>query len=153
MVKLQHASYLHQAFSSAGIRSIADRWQSYGDRLPEGAVLMGTGLSGALIVPRLADMLERKWCIVRKPTDTDNPTDGTHSSLHVEGWLSDVVIFVDDCISSGKTLRRTWKRYQDAYANARLGGKPWIAAAFMYGPGRVQILADDDLQRMLSYED
>lgn len=68
--------------------------------------LVGTGLSGALVVPSLARALTRqgqpevKWLIVRKPEDS------THSSLPVEGDLGRRWVFVDDFIASGKTFRR-----------------------------------------------
>jgi len=67
---------------------------------PDTETLVGTGLSGALVVPRLAEALGMAWAIVRKPND------GTHSSYSVEGELSGRWVFVDDLISSGETLRR-----------------------------------------------
>lgn len=62
--------------------------------------LVGTGLSGALVIPPLAEALGKKWLVVRKPED------GSHASYPAEGQLGRRWIFVDDLISSGKTKRR-----------------------------------------------
>jgi adenine/guanine phosphoribosyltransferase-like PRPP-binding protein len=63
--------------------------------------LVGTGLSGGIIVPRLAASLKTNWMIVRKPGD------GTHSFRQAEGTLGHRWVFVDDLIDSGATLKRT----------------------------------------------
>lgn len=62
--------------------------------------LVGTGLSGALVVPRIADALGVNWLMARKPND------GTHSSKRVEGSIGRRWLFVDDLIDSGLTLKR-----------------------------------------------
>lgn len=61
--------------------------------------MVGTGLSGSLIIPRLAEMLKKNWLIVRKEND------GTHSSRLAEGSLGERYIFVDDLIDSGATRK------------------------------------------------
>lgn len=62
--------------------------------------LVGTGLSGALVIPRLAHDLDKHWAIVRKPDDS------AHACYQVEGTLGKRWLFVDDCIESGKTWVR-----------------------------------------------
>lgn len=62
--------------------------------------MVGTGLSGALIVPTLARALDKYWLIVRKPDDH------SHAGIPAEGTLGERWIFVDDFIQSGKTRRR-----------------------------------------------
>lgn len=62
--------------------------------------VVGTGLSGALVVPALARELDKNWLLVRKADD------GTHSSYPAEGRLGERWMFVDDLISSGATRRR-----------------------------------------------
>jgi len=62
--------------------------------------MVGTGLSGALVIPTLAKALGKTFLIIRK--DSEN----NHSGLQAEGELGDRWIFVDDFISSGATKRR-----------------------------------------------
>jgi adenine/guanine phosphoribosyltransferase-like PRPP-binding protein len=62
--------------------------------------LVGTGLSGAVIVPRLAESLGVNWLLVRKRND------GSHSPQPCEGYLGRRWLFVDDLIDSGETLNR-----------------------------------------------
>ena len=62
--------------------------------------LIGTGLSGALVVPALANAMGLRWAIVRKD-------DNSHSSSRIEGTIGERWLFVDDFISSGRTLDRT----------------------------------------------
>lgn len=61
--------------------------------------LIGTGLSGALVVPYLAVNMKLHWAIVRK-----NETH--HSSNQVEGSIGRRWLFVDDFISTGSTYGR-----------------------------------------------
>jgi adenine/guanine phosphoribosyltransferase-like PRPP-binding protein len=69
-------------------------------RAPKFDTFVGTGLSGAVIVPRLAEDLGLNWLVVRK----DN--DGSHSDLPVEGTLGRRWLFVDDFVSTGATFKR-----------------------------------------------
>jgi hypothetical protein len=62
--------------------------------------MIGTGLSGALMVPTLARALRKKWAIIRKPDD------GSHSEARYEGTIGSRWIFVDDFVSSGQTRDR-----------------------------------------------
>jgi hypoxanthine phosphoribosyltransferase len=60
--------------------------------------LVGTGLSGALIVPLLARALHKNWAIVRKADDKS-----THSGSRIEGTVGRRWVFVDDLIATGST--------------------------------------------------
>ena len=62
--------------------------------------LVGTGLSGSLVVPHLARELGVNWLLIRKPND------GTHGDRRGEGRLGRRWIFVDDFIASGATYER-----------------------------------------------
>jgi orotate phosphoribosyltransferase-like protein len=62
--------------------------------------LVGTGLSGTLVVPVLARELGKFWLIARKPND------GSHSMYRAEGQLGARWVFVDDQIDSGETRDR-----------------------------------------------
>lgn len=59
--------------------------------------MVGVGLSGALVVPRLARDLGKHWAIVRKPGDSK------HARYLVEGTIGSDWLFVDDCMESGET--------------------------------------------------
>lgn len=64
--------------------------------------MIGTGLSGALVVPTLARALGRHWAIVRKPNDDSH----TRDPCGVAGRVGSKWVFVDDQICSGMTLNR-----------------------------------------------
>lgn len=61
--------------------------------------VVGTGLSGALLLPRLAEMLKCHYLIIRK-----EPT--SHSYRPAEGMLGRRWLFVDDQRSTGATRNR-----------------------------------------------
>lgn len=71
-----------------------------------------TGLSGLLVAPGVAAGLGKKLLVVRKPDDST-----THSQFGAEGWLGKRWLFLDDKISSGKTLQRV----QEAVAKITAG--------------------------------
>src|SRR6266498_3813511 len=63
--------------------------------------MVGTGLSGTLVVPILARAMGKKFLIVRKGDDVHN-----HSPYRrVVGTLGAKWLFVDDFVATGKTLR------------------------------------------------
>ena len=63
--------------------------------------LVGTGFSGAVVVPYLAARLGLNFVLVRKPGD-----DSHHGRDCLVGNLGERWVFVDDFISSGATRRR-----------------------------------------------
>lgn len=62
--------------------------------------LVGTGFSGALVVPALAMRVRKPFILVRKEGD------GSHHSGRLIGNLGQRWIFVDDFVSSGATRTR-----------------------------------------------
>ena len=62
--------------------------------------LVCTGLSGLILTPLLATMLDMPFAIIRK--DGEN----NHSGYPVEGLIGDRCLFVDDFSASGATARR-----------------------------------------------
>lgn len=62
--------------------------------------ILGTGMSGAIIVPLVGRALELNWGLVRKPSEND------HSSNPIEGTLGERWLFLDDLVSSGTTRMR-----------------------------------------------
>ena len=93
-----HASYLRKTFDDP--QQLADTLHATLYRKVAYDTLVGSGLSGALVVPAIARILEKNWLIVRKPND------GSHSHRRAEGSLGQRWLFVDDLVDSG----RTWKR-------------------------------------------
>ena len=57
--------------------------------------LVGTGFSGALVVPMLATQMGKPFVLVRKPND------GSHHNGSMIGHLGKRWVFVDDFVSSG----------------------------------------------------
>lgn len=66
--------------------------------------LVGVGISGALLVPAIADILGMKFILIRERNS--NPIAYTGQ---IVGILKKKAIFIDDLISEGKTLRRANK--------------------------------------------
>lgn len=60
--------------------------------------LVGTGFSGAVVVPALALAMDKKFVLVRKEND-----DSHHGRGRLLGELGERWLFVDDFISSGRT--------------------------------------------------
>jgi len=76
--------------------------------------MIGTGLSGALMIPTLARALGKKWAIVRKPGES------SHADWPgYEGEIGERWIFVDDFIASGTTRNRVIEKVGDVYGEAR----------------------------------
>jgi orotate phosphoribosyltransferase len=63
--------------------------------------IVGTGLSGSIVVPALALAMEKKFLLIRKDGD-----DSHHGSGRPVGELGLAWVFVDDFISTGRTRRR-----------------------------------------------
>jgi hypothetical protein len=80
-----------------------------GDR-PE--VMIGSGLSGALLLPALSQYTRLPIAIVRKATEV------SHATHTVEGWMARNIMFVDDMISSGATFKRCYREYVKDYNRA-----------------------------------
>lgn len=119
-VVAHHAYYLNLAFHQEEL--VQKARGALGDL--EYDVLVGTGMSGALVVPVLAYALHKRFAVVRKAKTQ------THSSWLVEGMLreGDRCLFVDDVKSSGDTERRV------VHAMSNLGHslKVKIVARYLY---------------------
>ena len=85
--------------------------------------LVGTGLSGSLIIPVLADHLDLNFLIVRKPGVV------SHGN-HMEGRLGRRWLFVDDMVASGKTFVRV--RDTVATAAEQRGFATEFVGGFLY---------------------
>jgi len=66
--------------------------------------LVGIGLSGALVVPKLAEAVGANWLIIRKEGEI------THGTQMGVGVLGERWLFVDDFIATGKSFRMVYKQ-------------------------------------------
>lgn len=95
--------------------------------------MVGQGLSGALVIPILAQALNKHFAIIRKENDSE------HTRAVFEGEIGDKWIFVDDFIESGATLRRVKEGVSLAYL--RFSGDYWtdkppqFVGAYLYNYG------------------
>lgn len=89
--------------------------------------LVGTGLSGAILIPRLAGSLRKNWLMVRKPGD------GSHSFSLAEGTLGSRWVFVDDLIDSGTTFDRVTDAVKDICESRK--HKTTFVGAYLYQRG------------------
>lgn len=96
-IMMRNISYSHGAFrdSSKLIDSAVKALASV-----DYDTMIGTGLSGALVIPILARAMGKHFAIIRKPGDS------RHAYQQFEGEIGDRWIFVDDFISSGETRDR-----------------------------------------------
>jgi adenine/guanine phosphoribosyltransferase-like PRPP-binding protein len=119
-----HASYLEEAIYQPDV--IVTRARA---RLADVQfdTVIGTGLSGALVVPMLARALDKHFAVVRKP-------DNSHSCERIEGTIGDHWLFVDDLISSGETFRRVREAIQQLVIE-RHGHHTEYVGTFLYSYG------------------
>lgn len=99
---------LHQTYMSRAFGDIEAMAHELEEKVSSDKydTMVGTGLSGALVLPRLAATLGKRWAIVRK-------ADGTHSSNPIEGEIGRKWLFVDDLICSGNTLIKVYSSVSD----------------------------------------
>lgn len=99
-----HAAYLNDLFKRS-----TDICDEACKRLAnvEFDTFIGTGISGALIVPLLSFAMSKRFAIVRKPND------GSHSWCRIEGTVGSRWIFVDDFIEGGSTFRRVYTAVEE----------------------------------------
>lgn len=103
-VVVRGSSYLFDAWNMRGMA----KWAK--TVIPEDVdTMVGTGMSGALIVPRLASRLGLFWGVVRKPGVS------SHGISDYEGQMGRKWIIVDDFICSGETVIRIVKTVQEEF--------------------------------------
>jgi orotate phosphoribosyltransferase len=89
--------------------------------------LVGTGLSGALVVPTLARALGRHWMIIRKENDHSHAV--AQGNGRAVGTIGSKWIFVDDLVCTGHT-RELVKDVIEA-----LGEDTQYVGTYVYGVG------------------
>lgn len=116
-----------------------------GQTLNQFDTLVGTGMSGSLVVPILARAAGKDFLITRKPGDSHH-----HGNAIAEGnWnTSGKWLFVDDGIGTGTTYRRT---REDVNKLAQQYGTPDLFhGAYLYGHGGMHgadFWTPDDIER------
>lgn len=93
-----HSRYLDEAFWGFELaRRVARTLESV-----KFDTIVFTGYSGAVLAPIVACLLDKKMIIVRK-----GKNERSHSHLDLEGRVDGRrYVFLDDCIESGKTVKR-----------------------------------------------
>lgn len=86
--------------------------------------LVGTGMSGCLIVPRLGPLLGVNWALMRDAGSR------THTGKAVEGVFGERWLFVDDFMETGETLRRVYQ-----VMSRMTGDTSTFAGAYFYANG------------------
>jgi len=70
--------------------------------------MVGTGLSGSLVIPTLARALGKEWAIIRKASES------SHAGAGFEGTIGKRWIFVDDFMETGSTERAVMQGVREA---------------------------------------
>lgn len=109
MTNYLHSPYLTEPFMNQ--KAVVKRAQEQLADV-EFDALVGMGLSGSLIVPLLAFLMDKRFAIVRKK---DCAMGHGQTSHGIESCLKagDKWLFCDDFISSGATRRRVIRRMYD----------------------------------------
>src|SRR5689334_663398 len=98
-IDIRPHSYFHSAFMLDRTLDMFEKVMKHSG--VEFDTIVGTGLSGTLVVPFLAYFTNKHFLIIRKQDDRS-----THSSTPGEGALGSRWLFVDDLIASGQTQKR-----------------------------------------------
>ncbi len=77
--------------------------------------LVGTGMSGSLVIPVLAQYMEIDYVILRRENDS------SHSDSKWNGKMGDRLVIVDDFVESGRTLERLLRAISKEQAHMSLG--------------------------------
>lgn len=124
---MAHASYLNDLIPRNFTATVNDMAEMIRKYFPTATAVAGRGLSGAMLVPALATHLGVEWIICRKG-------EKNHSSYNAEISRFDdkvplQVVFVDDLIESGETLRGTMEVARAAAARFENLRPEFIGAA------------------------
>lgn len=109
--------------------------------------MVGTGLSGSLVIPELARRMGKFWFLVRKSSES------SHSRMIGEGRLGHKWLFVDDLICSGATFLRVERAVKTVCETIEdINEKPWpIEFVGSYLFGEYKDSADNYLDAQSTY--
>lgn len=101
----RHSYYMDEAIDLASHpRRMANMIKK---RIPESVeydTIVGSGLSGILVVPGLAKALKKEWGVVRKESELQGGT--SHAEQLYEGTMGRRWVLIDDFMCSGATVKR-----------------------------------------------
>lgn len=126
---VRNSGYTREALD----HDLSDLVEKAKDSLPSDVdTLVGTGLSGTLVVPHLGRALGLYWGIMRKPSDFEGRSSYAHEVY--EGSLGRKWALVDDFVSSGDTVIRVLKQMTEAVEplDWRLGWDTEFQGVFQY---------------------
>lgn len=115
------ARYLEKAFAPGLIEDARARLAGI-----DFDTMVGTGISGALVVGVLGRALGKNFAVVRKENDT---VMSNHSGHAIEGLLGKRWVFVDDLIASGATRARVLRVVKETDDETKFVG------TYTYGDG------------------
>lgn len=101
---IKHISYSREAYGNPADLIDSAKAQLSGIKYD---TMIGTGLSGSLVIPTLANALGVNWAIIRKDSES------SHAGDVFEGTIGDNWIFVDDFMSTGTTFLTVARKVQD----------------------------------------
>lgn len=92
--------------------------------------MVGTGFSGAVVIPALALAMGKSFVLIRKEAD-----DSHHGQGKLLGQLGKRWIFVDDFISSGRTRKRVIEKIAEKEnAGTTMAGQYMYAGRVAFQP-------------------
>lgn len=97
-----------------------------------------TGLSGLLIAPSVADILDKQIIVIRKNNEQ------SHSDYSIEGFVESPYIIIDDCISTGNTINRIVDQMKHS------GYDPKCLGVYLYAPEHISFTSDYILSNLIS---
>lgn len=121
------SDYMNRVYQPAEVARVAKELIRRHPDFPKFDTLVGTGLSGSLILPPLARALRKKFLVVRKPGESN------HSCYPAEGELGERWVFVDDLIESGDTFRRCVSTVDKLLNNYFTDWNSDLVGVFLYG--------------------
>lgn len=138
---MSHASYLSGLCPKKFKSTLATLASGIKANFPNCNLIIGRGFSGAMIVPALAQKLKVEWALSRKEDDSHSWFD-----CEVSDWpKAPRVVFIDDLIESGKTVRAAWESLQKQSQNATpVKVPPVLLGAALYSSSRDSFRLDYD---------
>lgn len=120
-----HSFWLNEAFRD--INGVVDKARETLEAV-DYDTMVGTGLSGSLVIPVLAREFGKYFAIVRKD-------ESRHSDMDIEGQIGHKWIFVDDFIGSGRTRRTVKSSVVGVTGNPDL-----YVGTYLYHPNVFQVV-------------
>lgn len=140
------ATYFDSAIDERRARTVKTAVKFLKAKTKEFDAIAFSGMSGAVMAPILAYLLDKQLIIVRKDRGSEHPDQASHSSAAVEyaGSLRTRVVIVDDFIASGKTVKRIIEKIRDRQLRTE------IVAVYCYHSGtstyRKELLAEQGIK-------